>query len=258
MTKIIHRTLFGEYDKVQRSIEFLKTFEPLAGYYLAFSGGKDSCVLKAVADLAGVKYDAHYEMTGIDPPELVQFIRTYHKDVQIHGGKRFFTELVKRGFPQRQRRWCCEFLKESGGSGRRVLTGIRWEESNKRRHRKQVETCYKDSTKQYFNPIIDWTTKDIWKFIHENNIPYCKLYDKGKKRLGCLLCPLSSNRIKEAKEYPRYTNAFRLAFNRLYKRKVLVGQTKSISRWKNGDEMFDWWMNEKRTKHLPEQLVMFE
>ena len=56
-------TLFdGKIDKVTRSIERLKTFEPPEGYYLAFSGGKDSVVIKHLADMAGVKYDAHYNL----------------------------------------------------------------------------------------------------------------------------------------------------------------------------------------------------
>ena len=39
-----------EYSKVENSIRWLKSFEPPEGYFLAFSGGKDSCVLKALAD----------------------------------------------------------------------------------------------------------------------------------------------------------------------------------------------------------------
>lgn len=38
-------------------------------------------MIKALADMAGVKYDAHYNVTSVDPPELIQFIREYHKDV---------------------------------------------------------------------------------------------------------------------------------------------------------------------------------
>lgn len=57
-----------EYSKVENSIRWLKSFEPPEGYFLAFSGGKDSCVLKALADMAGVKYDAHYAVTSVDPP----------------------------------------------------------------------------------------------------------------------------------------------------------------------------------------------
>lgn len=57
-------------DKVEESIRYLKAFEPHngEGYFLAFSGGKDSCVLKSLADKAGVKYDAHYYVTSVDPP----------------------------------------------------------------------------------------------------------------------------------------------------------------------------------------------
>lgn len=63
-------------DKVQTAIDRLRAFEPEEGYYLAFSGGKDSVVIKAIADMAGVKYDAHYNATTVDPPELVRFIKT--------------------------------------------------------------------------------------------------------------------------------------------------------------------------------------
>lgn len=62
-------------DKVETAIKRLQTFEPPEGYYLAFSGGKDSVVIKALADMAGVKYDAYYNNTSVDPPELIYFIR---------------------------------------------------------------------------------------------------------------------------------------------------------------------------------------
>lgn len=62
-------------EKVKASMERMKAFEPQEGYLLAFSGGKDSVALKALADMAGVKYTAHYNVTSVDPPELVRFIR---------------------------------------------------------------------------------------------------------------------------------------------------------------------------------------
>ena len=40
-------------DKVETAIKRFQTFEPPEGYYLAFSGGKDSCVIKALADMRG-------------------------------------------------------------------------------------------------------------------------------------------------------------------------------------------------------------
>lgn len=68
-------------DKVQTAIDRLKAFEPEDGYYLAFSGGKDSVCIKELAVMAGVKFDAHYSVTTVDPPELTRFILKHHPDV---------------------------------------------------------------------------------------------------------------------------------------------------------------------------------
>ena len=67
--------LFGEKrDKVQRAIDLVRSFEPPDKYYLAYSGGKDSIVVEAILRMAGVGYDVHYNMTTVDPPELVRFV----------------------------------------------------------------------------------------------------------------------------------------------------------------------------------------
>ena len=70
-------------DNVEQAIDILRMFEPKEGYYLAFSGGKDSQCVYHLAQLAGVKFDAHYSVTSVDPPELVRFIKTQYPDVSI-------------------------------------------------------------------------------------------------------------------------------------------------------------------------------
>ena len=71
--------LMGEaHDRVQTAIDRLRNFEPPEGYHLAFSGGKDSQCIYHLAQMAGVKFDAHYNMTSVDPPELIYFIREHN------------------------------------------------------------------------------------------------------------------------------------------------------------------------------------
>ncbi len=237
-------TLFGKVDRVAQALQRLRSFEPPEGYYLAFSGGKDSIVIKQLAIEAGVKIDTHYSVTTIDPPELIYFIKEHHRDViWDRPEKPFLVKLVEHGFPRRQSRWCCQYYKEGGGAGRFVITGLRWQESIRRRSRKMVESCVQGLGKQFLHPIIDWSVTQVWEFIHSRGLPYCKLYDQGWKRIGCLFCCMATaaQRQREVHLYPRYAKAFRRAFCRLYDRRKAIG-AKSIERWSDGNEMFDWWL----------------
>ena len=135
-------------EKVRKSIERLKLYEPEDGYYLAFSGGKDSVTCKALMDMAGVKYDATYRVTSVDPPELVRFIKEVHPDVRrevprYSDGKPItMWNLIPRKLmpPTRLVRYCCDKLKESGGDGRIAVTGVRWAESVNRKRNQGVVT----------------------------------------------------------------------------------------------------------------------
>lgn len=134
-------TLLGQKDKVQLAIDRLKTFEPEEGYYMAFSGGKDSQCIYHLAKMANVKFDAHYSVTTVDPPELMRFIKKYYPDVQWEyptdkdGKRTSMWKLIEEHKvpPTRQIRYCCDSLKEQGGIGRVCLTGVRWDESIRRR-----------------------------------------------------------------------------------------------------------------------------
>ena len=131
--------------KVDAGIKRLKLYEPPGGYYLAFSGGKDSVTIKALADMAGVKYSAHYRITTVDPPELVRFIRDKFPDVhrdpamyapdyknkKLAGKQITMWNLIPEKLmpPTRTVRYCCDWIKEDGGSDTIAITCVRWEES---------------------------------------------------------------------------------------------------------------------------------
>lgn len=127
--------------KVENAIKRLQSFEPPEGYFVAFSGGKDSQCIYHLCQMAGVKFDAHYNVTSVDPPELVHFIQRQYPDVifdipRYANGQRItmWNLIPRKGMPPvRKQRYCCEELKESNGEGRVVVTGVRWAESARRK-----------------------------------------------------------------------------------------------------------------------------
>jgi len=234
-------TLFGKLDEI--SIERLREFEESAlqrhpdGYYLAYSGGKDSEVLLDLAKRSGVKFTAHYALTTVDPPEVVYHVRT-HPEVEIIKPKQTMWQLIRQRQmpPRRNARYCCEVVKEVGGSGRIVLTGVRWAESTSRSRRKMLESCYKDPAKRYLNPIIDWSTSDVWGYLKSRNIPYCKLYDEGFHRVGCVLCPFVRDVHREIIRWPKIAAAWEKAV------KATWNPDKSDT-WADEEAYWKWWLD---------------
>ena len=171
-------------DKVEMAIKRLKAFEPEDGYYVAFSGGKDSQCVYHLCKMAGVKFDAHYCVTSIDPPELVRFIKKNYPDVKFErkhdkDGKpiTMWKLIPEKGIPPtRLVRYCCEELKESNGEGRVTVTGVRAAESGNRRKNQGVITVPKAG-------------KKFQKLLEEENINFTQTprgvvlnYDNAEKR----------------------------------------------------------------------------
>ena len=245
---LIENTLFGVRDKVQTAIDRLREFEPPEGYYVAFSGGKDSCVVKDLVIKSGVKHEFHFNRS-MEPPELIYYIREYHPDVIWHLPKKTMWQLIIYNMipPTRKARYCCKSMKENDKSakGRLVVTGVRWEESVKRAGRQMVELCRTDPTKRYIHPIIDWTESDVWGYIRENSLPYCKLYDEGRKRLGCVMCPMSNSKgmKRDADRWPKIAEMYKWSCEMALQHRMEIGNTNT--EWNNGQEMYDWWISGK-------------
>ena len=288
---LIENTLFGTIDKVQTAIDRLKAFEPKdRPYWLAFSGGKDSCVILELAKMAGVKFEAHYNVTSVDPPELVRFMKKVHPEVSFdiphdkNGKPISMWSLIKANTmpPTQVYRYCCEKLKESSGKGTVTITGVRWDESVNRKKnqgavtitgkgaekipevqatnfsstarggvvlnddndeaRRAVEVCFR-TRKTLVNPIIDWTDDEVWEFIHKYNVPYCKLYDEGYKRLGCIGCPMANadGQRRDFERYPKYKDQYIRSFQKMVDRRISKGIVGKLD-WKTGQDVFDWWI----------------
>ncbi len=239
-----HQTL------IETSIETLRHYVPEDGpYYGCFSGGKDSCVIKRIAEMAGVPVVWHYNVTTIDPPELVYFIKREHPDVEfVRPRRNFFTAMVTKGFPTRVCRWCCEEFKESKSpAGARLILGIRAAESPRRAKNWQTFTQNTRKKGEMVNPILRWHDDDVWKFIHDQKMPYCCLYDEGFKRLGCIGCPMarSRDRDRDFARWPGYEKLWKRAFKRLWERRQALGKEWwGFVRFDSWEELFEWWKND--------------
>ena len=135
-------------DKMIYSVNLLQKAENLAlfygggsGYYLAFSAGKDSQALYHITELAGVKFEAHMNLTSVDPPEVIRFVKQAYPEVDLIKPKKSIYQhaIEKQILPTMRVRWCCAEYKENAGAGRVTLIGIRHQESSRRAKRNEVE-----------------------------------------------------------------------------------------------------------------------
>lgn len=240
---LIQTSLFGMDTLVDDAVSLLRQHDPPDGYYLCFSGGKDSVVAYDLAVRAGVKFDAHHNITTVEPPELMQFIRDNYPDVvNEHPPLSMYSLIVKkRMLPLRNVRYCCEYLKENRGIGRVKITGVRSAESSRRAKREQVEVDRRGG--KFIHPIKRWSTADIWEYIHLRGLPYCRLYDEGFQRIGCILCPYGkySSALMEMERYPQFVAMYKRACNKLYE----INKDR-ITKWSSGEDMFNWWIEGRK------------
>ena len=226
--------------KILYSIGLIRKAEPMAlrldpadGFYNTFSGGKDSQCLYHLVKLSGVKAKTHMNLTSVDPPEVIRFVKTQYPDVELIKPKMSIYDMAKKKhiLPTRTLRWCCKKFKEMGGVGKVALVGIRKEESTRRAKRQEISTSIKGKRKEetfdqwseheekmvtcvggkdkiLVSPIIYWTWRDVWEFLNTNGIPHCELYDQGYTRIGCICCPMSQPRQKH-KEIERWPHVKR-------------------------------------------------
>lgn len=244
--------------------------------YVAFSGGKDSVAVYGICKLAAGRLgmdvldmcDFYYHITNVDPPELVMFIKREFPFVVRDLPKKTMWQLIiqKKIAPTRIVRYCCSELKERGGKGRFCVTGVRWAESTRRRatrgifedvghtkaegrilfedndeDRRELEHCI-PKQKYICNPIVDWSEENVWRFIKEQKLPYCSLYDEGFHRLGCIGCPMASKKekLRSFERWPKYRDQYIRTFDKMIAARKEAGLP---TEWKTGEEVMQWWID---------------
>ena len=108
------------------------------------------------------------------------------ESLMSQNGPDLFYESIEK------RHQCCEVRKVE--PLKRVLktldvwiTGLRRDQSVTRQEIQKIEW---DETNQLLkiNPLIEWSTEQVWQYIRENRLPYNKLHDQGYPSIGCAPC----------------------------------------------------------------------
>ena len=268
-------------ERMQKASEIsMKLFgQPLV---VTYSGGKDSDVILQIAKNAKVPFEVLHNHTTADAPETVYHIRNVFRELELEGIKCTIDKPVYKGKrtsmwnlipqkmmpPTRLVRYCCAVLKEKGGTGRFIATGVRWDESVARKNnrgtmevihrdrekrlvlqddndeaRRTFETC-KLKGKRVVNPIVEWKTDDVLRYIEDQKIAINPLYGCGFDRVGCVGCPMAGTegRRFEFTMFPAFKKNYIRAFDRMLEARKESG--KSTENWENGIDVFHWWMED--------------
>ena len=241
------KDLFG--DKVERAVELLRIYQPKdRPYHGCFSGGKDSCTIKDIAQIGGINVVWHLSVTTIDPPEVMRFIKRCHPDVIWDVPRvNFFDRAAVKGFPTRRARWCCEEFKESRSpEGAVLIMGVRAAESPRRAKRWREVSAHTKTHQYMVAPILNWSDAEVWEFIRTRSIPYCELYDQGFKRIGCVGCPMSYRKGAELDRWPHFDRRWRRLFHEVWDKRTGINQRDGRMwfgdrHFESADEMYEWW-----------------
>ena len=184
----------------------------------------------------------------------------------------------------RQRRFCCESLKERPapecGKAFKCMGVRKFESSNRMKKRNELEIvehgkdgknivmpfdnsgnrrifeqCYTTAERRV-NPIAYWTDSDIWDYSKDVGLEQCSLYDEGFARLGCIGCPMA-RREQEFNRWPKFRDQYIRTAQHIIDDKPDSHYFKQ--KFRSGQEYFDWWMQDRTQEEADnDQMDMWE
>ena len=193
-----------------------KTTSKIDVFLASFSGGKDSQVILDLCTRALLPstFQVVYSDTGYELPhslKLYEEVKEYYNEKYpellfrtARNHEKVLNYWDKIGTPSDTHRWCCSVMKtaplyrmlkiEGTNKQAKVLAfeGTRGEESNKRSTYERIGKGVKHNGVINARPIYFWSSTEVYLYLFLNKLPINPAYRFGKPRVGCLICPFSS------------------------------------------------------------------
>ena len=265
MLEIIEQTtvkkILAIYEKYKGKLDL---------FHVAFSGGKDSCVLLDLVKKAlpkgsfvvvfgdtGMEFPDTYEVVGKTKQQCVKDEIPFYV-AKSHLNPKESWELF--GPPSRTLRWCCSVhkstpqtlkLREVTGKDDFIgldFVGVRAQESVARSTYKYENYGAKQKGQFSHNSILEWTSAEIWLYIYTNDLLINEAYKKGNGRAGCLFCPMSGGtsdylrRASYPEEIDSYINLIKNTYDEDKRKKSSIESYILNGGWnarKNGRELLN-------------------
>ena len=222
-----------EQSTVKKIYDYWRRYQKkLDCFHVAFSGGKDSVVLlelvkRALPHNAFVVVFGDTKMEFPDTYRTVDIVEQRCKDEGIafyRATSHLDPDESWRLFgpPSTTLRWCCSVhkstpqtikMREIAGKNDFVgadFVGVRAEESVKRSEYNFESYGKKQKGQHSQNPILDWTSAEIWLYVYSRSLPINPTYKKGNSRAGCLFCPMGKGKSDSFRRmsYPGETEKY--------------------------------------------------
>ena len=124
------------------------------------------------------KYSLKLKIYFPQPEEVESYVRN-------HGINAFYDSVTLR-------KACCharkvEPLKRALAGKRAWITGLRAQQAATR-DGLPFQEYDEGNGLEKFNPLADWSEKEVWTYIKQNTVPYNALHDKFYPSIGCAPC----------------------------------------------------------------------